>query len=172
MTMIDHARILLTLAGFTSTACATVQAPQCPSAAESRGPALFSPGDSDEAAPLSQLSVLVNDMREGSRMREHCSTAACPPLVSTFSQHFKRWLAAAREQWLVITVVDGRTNLPSKYQAEYLPEPLAQIRARTAAQPSGRLDRTLADGTRVVVLYGKDEGEVLSQIDKLTFDQP
>jgi hypothetical protein len=128
--------------------------------------------DDDDADPLTQLSIVVNDMSEGARIREHCSKAACPSLVSTFNQHFKRWLANAREQWLVITVVDGRTSLPSRYHEEYLPEPLAQIRARTSAQPSGRLDRTLGDGTRVVVLYGSDEDKVLAEIDELTFDKP
>jgi|HubBroStandDraft_5_1064220.scaffolds.fasta_scaffold309228_2 hypothetical protein len=64
------------------------------------------------------------------------------------------------------------TSLPPKYQAHYLPEPLAQIQARTATEPSGRLDRTLGDGTHVVVLYGKDEEGVLAQIDKVTFEKP
>jgi hypothetical protein len=125
-----------------------------------------------DAAPLTALHVVINDQREAARIQTHCESTACPTLVSTFNQHFKLWLSSARGQWLVITVVDGKTGLPAKYQADYLPEPLAQIRARMDVQPSGRLDRTLGDGTHVVVLYGKDEDAVLAQIDKVTFDKP
>jgi hypothetical protein len=167
--------------GILCTACVTVQASQCPGAAQPPGsasaastPALVAQvrDDGDEDAAPSQLHVLVTDMREGARIQAHCESTACPSLVSTFNQHFKRWLTFARGQWLVITVVDDKTGLPPRYQADYLPEPLAQIRARMDKQPSGRLDRTLGDGTRVVVLYGKDEDAVLAQIDKLTFDKP
>jgi hypothetical protein len=44
--------------------------------------------------------------------------------------------------------------------------------AHTSAQPSGRLGRTLGDGTRLVVLYGRDEDKVLAEIDRLAFDKP
>jgi hypothetical protein len=167
--------------GILCTACVTVQAPQCPcatlppgsaSAASKSAPVAQVGDEDDEVEAPSQLHVLITDMREGPRIQAHCASTACPALVSTFNQHFRRWLTFARGQWLVLTVVDDKTGLPPKYHADYLPEPLAQIRARMDKQPSGRLDRTLGDGTRVVVLYGKDEDAVLAQIDKLTFDKP
>jgi hypothetical protein len=181
--MVKDPRFVGSVLGFAilCTACVTVQAPQCPSptqppasvSAASRSAPLSELRDEDDdvAAPT-QLHVLVTDTREGARVQAHCASAACPSLVSTFNQHFKRWLTFARGRWLVITVVDDKTGLPPKYQADYLPEPLAQLRTRMAKQPSGRLDRTLGDGTRVVVLYGKDEDAVLAQIDQLTFDKP
>ena len=47
-----------------------------------------------------------------------------------------------------------------------LPEPLAAIAAR-AQGGSGRLDRTLDDGTHVVVIYAADEASLLRQLDQL-----
>jgi hypothetical protein len=126
----------------------------------------------EDADPLTTLHVVVNDPREATEIQARCGATRCPTLVSTFNQHFKLWLSAARGQWLVVTVVDGKTGLPPRYQADYLPEPLDQMRARMDAQPSGRLDRTLGDGTHVVVLYGKDEDAVLAQIDEVTFARP
>jgi hypothetical protein len=159
-------------------ACVTVQAPQCPKTPQAPGSASSTVplaglrDEDDDTDALTQLHVLISDIREDARIRAHCTSTTCPALVSTFNQHFKRWLASARGQWLVITVVGDKTALPPKYHADYLPEPIAQIRARMDKQSSGRLDRALGDGTRVVVLYGKDEDAVLAQIDKLTFDAP
>jgi hypothetical protein len=182
--MVKAARfVVLVLGTLGCSACVTAQPSQCPSAAprpqpqasvapDSAAALLRSVREDEDAEPLTKLHVVINDQREAARMQAHCGSTACPALVSTFNQHFKLWLTSARGQWLVISVVDGKTSLPAKYQADYLPEPLAQIGARTDAQPSGRLDRTLGDGTHVVVLYGKDEEGVLAQIDKVTFDKP
>jgi hypothetical protein len=180
-TMATNPRLLASMFGILGcSACITVQAPQCPATTPSNAsvppaPATLSgsgPRVEDESDALTQLHVLVSDIREGARIQAHCTSTACPSLVSTFNQHFNRWLASARGQWLVITVVGDKTGLPLKYHADYLPEPLGQIRARMELQPSGRLDRVLGDGTHVVVLYGKDEDALLGQIDQLTFDTP
>jgi hypothetical protein len=178
--MVNTVRLTVSaLALLACASCVTVQPAQCPStpqphasvAPDSAAALLRSVREDEDADPLTKLHVVIHDQREAARMQAHCEATACPALVSTFNQHFELWLTSARGQWLVITVVDGKTSLPPRYQADYLPEPLADIRARMDVQPSGRLDRTLGDGTRVVVLYGTDEDGVLAQIDTVTFDR-
>lgn len=88
------------------------------------------------------------------------------PLVNLVGQHFAHWLPEADGQWLVVDVIGGHTTLPEEYQAKYLPEPLGAIAARAQAG-SGRLDRTLDDGTHVVVIYAADEAPLLQQLDQL-----
>jgi hypothetical protein len=127
-------------------------------------------GESDYDAPserrfvaLSTVHVVIGSEAEGRHLQARGARLGAR-LVNLFSQHFQHWLPEAQGQWLVVDVVGGRTRLPEEYHAKYLPEPLDRIAARARAGP-GRFDRTLDDGTHVVVMYAPDEDALLQQLD-------
>jgi hypothetical protein len=84
---------------------------------------------------------------------------------------FESWLPAAAGHWLVLTVVGKRFVLASEHRDRYSPLSALQVEAALQKQPSGRADRTLDDGTRVVLFYARDEAALRGEIERLTLDE-
>jgi hypothetical protein len=114
---------------------------------------------------LSTVHAVISSDAEGHHLSARGASLGAR-LANLVGRHFAHWLPEAEGQWLVVDVIGGHTTLPEEYQAEYLPEPLGAIAARARAG-SGRLDRTLDDGTHVVVIYAADEASLLRQLDQL-----
>src|SRR5262249_14991460 len=90
--------------------------------------------------------------------------------ASVFSNHYPRWLKAARGNWLILTAVGNKMTLPDQYRDEYSPASAEQIRKLLARRSSGRFDRHLDDGTIVVLLCGRDAAALRQEIAHLTLN--
>jgi transglutaminase-like putative cysteine protease len=88
----------------------------------------------------------------------------------TFNTEYARILPRARGNYLILTYVDGRLVLDPDYYDRYLPWKLDEIRARVAKDDHGVLRRKLADGTRVILLFGSDRDAIRTEISRLTLD--
>ena len=84
---------------------------------------------------------------------------------------FEEWLPGSAGNWLVLTVVGKRFVLASELRDHYSPLSSLQVDEALQKRASGQADRTLDDGTRVILLYARDETTMHSEIDRLTFDE-
>ncbi|NUN52124.1 MAG: transglutaminase family protein [Planctomycetaceae bacterium] len=80
---------------------------------------------------------------------------------------FAEWIPRARLGWLVVTCLAGRTVLPDQYRS-WLPN---GWEAGVKKKDSGVLRGEAPDGTRVVLVYGRDVDAIRAEIGKLTFDE-
>ena len=80
-----------------------------------------------------------------------------------------RVLALAAGQVLVLTRLGDDSVLPAALDATYAPASREEVSRRLRDAPSGHLERRLNDGTRVVLVYGRDEASLHTEIDRLTF---
>lgn len=87
--------------------------------------------------------------------------------VFSFNTDFDEYLPRAKGQWLIVTVVGTTNVLPAKYQATYYPASAEEIARLLTQRSSGRLDRRLQDGTRVTLLYAKDEESMRAEVARL-----
>jgi hypothetical protein len=88
----------------------------------------------------------------------------------TFNTDYGRILPRARGNYLILTCVGGRVVLDPDYYDPFLPWSAAELKAETAKRDHGILRRKLADGTRVILVFGKDQGAIRQAIDELTVD--
>jgi len=79
---------------------------------------------------------------------------------------FDEWIPTARAGWLVVLCEGGSVFLPEKHRG-LLPDGWKEASAK---QPSGVLHRRIADGTRVVLVFGRDADALRAEIEKLSFD--
>lgn len=85
----------------------------------------------------------------------------------SFNTDFDRFLGLAKGGDLIITCVGDRPVLPAPYHARYLP---AEWRARIRHDPGGVIRKRLEDGTRLVLVYGKDVDAVLRVVGSLELE--
>jgi hypothetical protein len=88
----------------------------------------------------------------------------------SFNTDYDKFIPEAKGKRLIIACLGGRLFLPEKYYATHLPIPLAELLARMTKEPHGTLRKTLEDGTRVVLVYGKDLNAIAAEIATLTLD--
>jgi hypothetical protein len=85
----------------------------------------------------------------------------------SFNNEFDRLLAEAKGGDLIITWVGDCPVLPENYHEHYLPISVDDLRAKMAQEPSGVVRMRLDDGTRVILVYGRDVDGVLKVVEQL-----
>ena len=85
----------------------------------------------------------------------------------SFNTDFDRYLALAKGGDLIITCVGDRPVLPEPYHARYLPD---ELRARMKQYPKGVIRKRLDDGTRLLLVYGKNVDAVLKIVESLELE--
>lgn len=94
-----------------------------------------------------------------------------PGEVGGTNAEFEKWLPRCRGTRLVITCIGERMLLPEEHRAKYLPWKPEEIRRARAETPAGTLRGTLADGTRVTLLYAPDAESLRPLAESLTLDR-
>lgn len=83
---------------------------------------------------------------------------------------FDDWMPEARGRTLVLVSVAGVEPLPEPYRSQYQRKDFVEL-AKAHRKDAGWVERwTADDGTRVVLLYGRDEAALAAAIAELTFD--
>jgi Transglutaminase-like superfamily len=85
----------------------------------------------------------------------------------SFNTNFDRFLDLAKGGDLIITCVGDRPVLPGPYHTKYLPD---EIRAKMKQDPKGVIRKRLEDGTRLLLVYGKDVDAVLKVVEGLELE--
>jgi hypothetical protein len=88
----------------------------------------------------------------------------------TFNADYGRLLPRSRGNYLVITAVGKRIVLDKDYYDPYLPWSPEEVAALIEKEGHGLRRQKLQDGTRVVLLFGKDLEAIRLAVDKLTLD--
>jgi hypothetical protein len=89
--------------------------------------------------------------------------------VYSFNRNFDASLKRARGGDLVVTCVADRLVLPEAHR-HLLPIPYDAIQAKLKTTSGGIERHTAKDGTRVVLLYARDVGEMQKLVDGLELD--
>ena len=100
---------------------------------------------------------------------ERCVKLGHPP-GNTFNRNFDKWIPAASGHVLVLTCVGDKLELPEKYQRSHSPLTIDQIREALKKAPHGSARRALEDGTRVILLYGRTDEDIVTAAEKLELD--
>jgi hypothetical protein len=90
--------------------------------------------------------------------------------VFSFNNDFEKYLADARGGELVVACVGKELVLPADRAAALLPMTYDQIQEKLADTPAGVARKTAADGTHVVLVYGRDAEAVKGVVESLTLD--
>src|SRR5262249_50882167 len=90
--------------------------------------------------------------------------------LTSFNTDFERRLPATAGSTVVLTATGSAFPLPSAYRDEWSPLSSLQLEAALRERASGRADRVLADGTHVILLYGRDENALKVEVDHLVLD--
>jgi hypothetical protein len=80
---------------------------------------------------------------------------------------FDEWLPLTRGQVLIVTCLAGSTVFGDSYSDLV---PAKELRAALATKPAGIVQRIAAEGTRVIVVFGRDADALRTEIDALTLD--
>jgi hypothetical protein len=86
-----------------------------------------------------------------------------------FGVDFEKYLPLAAGAVLVLTRLGDDSVLPPKFEPEYAPASREDISHRLQDSPSGHVERRLEDGTRVILVYGRDDSTLRSEIERLVF---
>jgi len=86
----------------------------------------------------------------------------------SFNGDYGRILPRSRGNYLIVTCVGSRLVLDSDYHEAYLPWTTKEVAAFKAKNDRGVLRRQLADGTRVYLIYGRDQDAIRQAIDSFT----
>jgi len=106
---------------------------------------------------------IAGDAGLADRVHDRCEALGVPrALTWSFADEFERFLPRARGRVLLVLCPGGRTVLPPESRAEFLPAPEEEVRRIATTSPPGILRRRLADGTRVVLLHGRNDEGVLA----------
>jgi hypothetical protein len=89
---------------------------------------------------------------------------------NSFNAEFEKYLPQARGNILIVTCVGDRLVLPAKYHDEYLPIAESQIKARLKKEGHGIAHRRLDDGTRVIIIFGRDKEAIQKAIKLLSLE--
>jgi hypothetical protein len=85
----------------------------------------------------------------------------------SFNTDFDRFLALAKGGDLITTCVGDRPVLPEPYHPKYLPD---EVRARMRRERKEVIRKRLDDGTRLVLVYGKDVDAILEVVGRLELE--
>lgn len=85
---------------------------------------------------------------------------------------FSEWLPRAAGRTLVVASVAGHEVLPADLRSRYVPSSFADLAKAPGRGRAFVVRRTLDDGTRVVLVYGRDEESLAGEIEKLVVDGP
>ncbi|MHC4890794.1 MAG: transglutaminase-like domain-containing protein [Planctomycetota bacterium] len=88
----------------------------------------------------------------------------------SFNSEFNRYLPAARSNILILSSVADRLILPDKYHDEYLPITQSRIKARLKTEDYGTARRQLDDGTRVILIFGRDNQSIRRAVEVLSIE--
>ncbi len=89
----------------------------------------------------------------------------------SFNTEFDTYLPEARGNILIVTCVGDRVVLPGKYHDEYLPIAEKDIKARMKTKNQGIARRRLDDGTRVIMIYGRDNESIHRAVEVLCVEE-
>ncbi|MHC4155938.1 MAG: transglutaminase-like domain-containing protein [Planctomycetota bacterium] len=89
----------------------------------------------------------------------------------SFNTAFDRYLPEARGNILIVACVGDRLVLADKYHDEYMPITAGKIKARLNAENHGIVRRQLDDGTRVILIFGRDNESIHKAIEALSLDE-
>jgi hypothetical protein len=76
--------------------------------------------------------------------------------VYSFNTAFDKYLRQAIGSDLIITAVGTTVVLPEAHHARFLPITVSELTTKLQTEPAGVLRKQLDDGTRVVLIYGKN----------------
>ncbi len=107
-----------------------------------------------EARPVGK-SVYVAGNSPRYRWAAAAVEATGRPVAARFNDEFERFLSAARGQVVVVTCSRGEPVLPQGLRGAWLPDGWADAVRSPSPKGPGWLDRTLADGTRVVLVTAR-----------------
>jgi len=88
-----------------------------------------------------------------------------------FNSEFNRYLPEARGNILIIACVGDRLVLPEKYHDEHLPITAGEIRVRLKTESHGIARRQLRDGTRIILIFGRDNESINKAVEVLSLDE-
>ncbi|UCE98877.1 MAG: transglutaminase domain-containing protein [Planctomycetota bacterium] len=89
----------------------------------------------------------------------------------SFNTGFDKYLPEARGNILIVTCVGERLVLPAEYQDEYLPIPENGIKSKLQTENYGIARQRLDDGTKVILIFGRDNESIHSAIEALSVDE-
>jgi hypothetical protein len=89
----------------------------------------------------------------------------------SFNTGFDQYLPEARGNILIVACVGDRLVLPPKYHDEYLPIGEKEIKARLKTEGHGIARRRLDDGTRVILIFGRDNESIHRAVEVLSVGQ-
>jgi hypothetical protein len=81
---------------------------------------------------------------------------------------FEKWMPKSKGGLLVVTSLAGKTVLPAAYQRLL---PAEALQSAAATKPSGVVSQSADDGTRVVVVFGRDADSLHGEIDRLAIEK-
>lgn len=84
---------------------------------------------------------------------------------------FEDWIPRSRGRTLVVASVAGHEVLPESLRKTFTPKPFAELAKEEGRGDSWVMRRVLDDGTRVILLYAKDEASLASAISTLKPDE-
>jgi len=88
----------------------------------------------------------------------------------SFNGGFSRHLRDARGLLLILTSVDGELVLPEKFHKSHSPLSPGEIREALKKSAHGSRARTLKDGTRVILLYGRTVDDLRKPVEQLLYE--
>jgi len=88
----------------------------------------------------------------------------------SFNQNFDKWMPAIAGGILVLTCIGEDFALPEKYHKSHSPLSIAEIRDALKMSPRGSARRTLDDGTKVFLLYGRTDDDLKKAVEELKFE--
>jgi hypothetical protein len=100
-------------------------------------------------------------------LTERCQTLGFR-VRKSFNNDFDQFLPMAKGSHLIVACVGDTLVLPKERQSEMLPLSSDELQKRVAQGDSGVVERRLADGTIVVLVYAKDDNAMLKLIKTLT----
>ena len=120
--------------------------------------------------PLVRKAYVVADSPHWQQLQKRLDSIGIELPIS-FNVNFDVYLPHASGQWLVLTAVGDHFPLPPALRQQYSPVSTEKLQEMMDLLPSGRVDRVLANGTRVVLLFARTPSDLATEIKNLTLDE-
>jgi hypothetical protein len=117
--------------------------------------------------PLNQIHIAANSP-VWQMLHERCHRLGLHP--SSFNHQFEVRLRAAQGGHLVLTCVGETLVLPEKFHKSHSPLSPREIQEALKKASHGSARRTLDDGTRVVLIYGRTVNDLRAEVEKLNLE--
>jgi transglutaminase-like putative cysteine protease len=88
----------------------------------------------------------------------------------SFNNSYERFLGESRGGTLIVTCVGSEPVLPPRYRERFLPITEAELKAKVEAEGQGVVRKRLDDGTRLILIFGKDIPAIMEAIGPLKLD--